>query len=82
MNNCCIEYKYHFNTGVGEQTIYLSICSTIKEIWKKVNNNITNQTATENFWTDGKKKVYLGAHNAIITQIHLLILLKTVIVFQ
>ena len=50
--NCCIGYQYHCNTGRREQTFYLSICSTIEEIWKNVNSYITNKMATENFWTE------------------------------
>ena len=54
--NCCIRYEYYYNAGRGVQTIDLSICSTINEIWNSVNSDIANQEATENFWTDGNKK--------------------------
>lgn len=40
----------------GVQTIYLSICSTIKNIWKTVDSDITNLKATEKFWTNDNNK--------------------------
>ena len=48
-NNCRKEYEYHLNAGRGEEIIYLSNNSTIKEII--VNSKITNLEATEQFWT-------------------------------
>ena len=53
-NNCCKGYEYHLNAVKGEQIIYLSICSTIKEI--TANSKITNLEATEQFWTEGNNK--------------------------
>ena len=53
-NNCCCKYEFHLNAGKGEQIIYLSNSSTIKEII--ANSKIKNLEATEQFWTEGYNK--------------------------